>query len=139
MLSSYDDTLGNTGDMDFRDEVESLLDAFPVLITAYTKPMIADRLKNKSKTTVEIFNDDEVQDCQKEINATAKKIAGKKMDGVPYNQDVYRETMKAVYGDLFREANITQSKIEAITCLDTLRKLKAIITEMAESSGVLWH
>lgn len=139
MLSSYDDTLGNTGDMDFRDEVESLLDAFPVLITAYTKPMIADRLKNKSKTTVEVFNDDEVQDCQKEINATAKKIAGKRMDGIPYNQDVYRDTMKAVYGDLFREASITQSKIEAIVCLDTLRKLKAIITEMAESSGVLWH
>jgi superfamily II DNA or RNA helicase len=139
LLSSYDDTQGNLGDMNFRDEVEEILDAFPILITTYTKPMIAERLGKRKNSKVEVFPDDEIKDYQDAINSCAKRIVRHRESGLVYDADRYRKTSKEVYKEIFQIAKCEICKIDYVSDIEQLKKIKAAAHQVADDSGVLWH
>lgn len=138
-VSSYDDTEGNLGDMEMRSEVEKMLTAFPALITCYTKPMIANRLKNVKGASCDIFPDDEINDLQSSINGCANKVARAKMLGLDYTQELYRETIKGVYREMFDLANVPQSEVRCISDITTLNALKQAIYRIADEASVVWR
>jgi hypothetical protein len=139
LLSSYDDTQGNLGDMEFRDEVEEILDAFPILITTYTKPMIAERLSKKRSLKPEVFPDDEIKDYQDAINSCAKRIVRHRETGLVYDADRYRQTSKEVYKEIFNVAKCDICKIDYVSDIEQLKKIKAAAHQVADGVGVVWQ
>lgn len=139
LLSSYDDTQGNLGDMGFRDEVEEILDAFPILITTYTKPMIAERLSKKRNSKAEVFPDDEIKDYQDAINSCAKRIVRHRESGLVYDAERYRKTSKDVYKEIFQTAKCELCKVDYVSDIEQLKNLKAAAHQIADQNGVVWH
>jgi superfamily II DNA or RNA helicase len=139
VLSSYDDTLGNCGDMSMRDEVEKLLDMFPVLGTVYTKPVIASRLAApKSQVSSEPLNDEEVRDLHTSINGQLRTVIKRRMAEQVYSPQAYQATSKAVYREMFVEARVDQCPVEMITDIETLKQLDCIASHYANREGVAW-
>ena len=138
-FSSYDDNLGNSGDMTLRQEVERILDMFPIIGTTHTKPMIAEKIARATTGPVPALTiDEEVDGLQKSINSQLSKAA-KRLIGDGYTPAAFQETIRSLYRDLFSESDITPSKIDAITDLEVLRKLCGAAAKIAERSGVVWH
>jgi superfamily II DNA or RNA helicase len=138
-VSAYDDTEGNLGDMEMWEKVEAFLNAVPQAITVCTKPMIAKALKSTASGSVEIFPDDEMKDTKDSIVSCAGKVARSRMVGTEYSQERYRETIKAIYKEMFDFANVDYCELVCISDIQTLKKLKSAISHIADESNVVWH